>query len=388
MAVPFRYSFRNLWTRKLTTILTAGGMALVAFVFAAVLMLAEGLEKTLVDTGVPDNVIVIRASAETEVSSVIDRGSASIIEVQPEVAQNSLGELLATKEILVLVNLTKKGTHKPAHVVVRGVGPQALNLRPQIKLIAGRIPRPGSREVMAGKSISESIKGASLGGTLDFALSRWDVVGVFDAGRTAFDSELWADADQVMAAFRRNSYSAVIARVAGEQAFGEFKKRLESDPRLTVQVKREMAFYRQQSEVMAKFIRILGMAMTIFFSIGAVLGAMVTMYTAVANRTAEIGTLRALGFQRTSVLLAFLMESLFLGVIGGLVGVGAGSLLQFMTISTMNWETFAELAFGFRLTPQIILYTLGFSSAMGLLGGLLPAWQAARLNIVEALRGS
>ncbi len=388
MAVPISYSLRNLWTRKLTTILTAGGMALVAFVFAAVLMLAEGLEKTLVDTGAPDNAIILRASAETEVSSVIDRQSAAIIEVQPEVAQNSLGEPLAAKEALVLVNLPKRDADKPAHVVVRGVGPQALNLRPQITLIAGRIPRPGSREVMAGRSIAEAIKGVSLGGRLDFALTRWDVVGIFDADRTAFDSELWADSDQVMAAFRRTTYSAVIARVVGQQAFGEFKKRLESDPRLTVQVKREIDFYRQQSEVMARFIRLLGMAMTIFFSIAAVLGAMVTMYTAVANRIGEIGTLRALGFQRRSVLLAFLMESLFLGVIGGLVGVGCGSLLQFVTISMMNWETFAELAFGFRLTPQIALYTLGFASAMGLLGGLLPAWQAAHLKIVDALRES
>jgi putative ABC transport system permease protein len=388
MAIPFNYSFRNLWTRKWTSILTAGGMALVTFVFAAVLMLAQGLKQTLIDTGSPDNVIVLRGGAETEVSSVIDRGSASLIEVQPEVAEDGRGEPIASKEALVLVTLPKKATNAPTNVVVRGVGPQAMNLRPQVKLIAGRNFRPGSREVIAGKSIAENVKGGSLGETLSFALSHWHVVGIFDAGKTAFNTEVWGDADQLLSAFRRTTYSDVILKVPGEDAFENLKNRLETDPRLTVQVKREIAFYQQQSEVMAKFIRILGLATTMFFSIGAILGAMVTMYSAVANRTAEIGTLRALGFRKGSILAAFLMESVFLGLIGGTVGVAGGALLQFVTVSTINWATFSELAFGFTLTPSIAASTMTFAIAMGFVGGLLPAWRAARLEIVEALRQS
>ncbi len=388
MAIPFSYSFRNLWTRKWTSILTAGGMALVTFVFAAVLMLAQGLQQTLIDTGSPDNVIVLRGGAETEVSSAIDRGSASIIEVQPEVALNGRGEPVASKEALVLVTVPKKRTNAPTNVVVRGVGSHAMNLRPQVKLIAGRNFQPGSREVIAGKSIAETVKGGSLGQTLSFALSQWNVVGVFDAGKTAFNSEVWGDADQLLSAFRRTTYSDVILKVPGQEAFEELKNRLENDPRLSVQVKREIAFYQQQSEVMAKFIRILGLATTLFFSIGAILGAMVTMYSAVANRTAEIGTLRALGFKRRSILVAFLAESLLLGLIGGIVGIAGGSLLQLLTISTVNWTTFSELAFGFELTPSIAASTMAFAVAMGFVGGLLPAWRAARLKIVDALRES
>ncbi len=388
MAIPFSYSFRNLWTRKWTSILTAGGMALVTFVFAAVLMLAQGLQQTLIDTGSPDNVIVLRGGAETEVSSAIDRGSAALIEVQPEVALNGRGEPMASKEALVLVTVPKKRTNAPTNVVVRGVGSHAMNLRPQVKLIAGRNFRPGSREVIAGKSIAETVKGGSLGQTLSFALSQWNVVGVFDAGKTAFNSEVWGDADQLLSAFRRTTYSDVILKVPGKEAFEELQNRLEKDPRLSVQVKREIAFYQQQSEVMAKFIRILGLATTLFFSIGAILGAMVTMYSAVANRTAEIGTLRALGFKRGSILVAFLAESLLLGLIGGIVGVAGGSLLQLLTISTVNWTTFSELAFGFELTPSIAASTMAFAVAMGFVGGLLPAWRAARLKIVDALRES
>jgi len=386
MAIPFSYGFRNLLTRKFTTILTAGGMALVTFVFVAILMLAQGLEQTLVDTGSPENAVVLRAAADTEISSTVDRDAAAIIAIQPEVEQTPGGEPIASKETLVLVTLQKKSGNKPANVVVRGTGPHSLMLRPQVRLIAGRPPRPGSREIMAGKSIHDSVQGASIGDTVHFALGQWTVVGVFDAGKTAFNSELWVDVEQLMAEFRRTAFSALILKVPGQQAFDALKKRLESDPRLSVQVKREIDFYREQSEMMAKFIRILGLAMTVFFSIGAVLGAMVTMYTAVANRTREIGTLRALGFTRINIMASFLMESLILGMAGGLVGVAGGSVLQVMTISTTNWQTFSELAFGFTITLEIALFGLGFALLMGFLGGLLPAWTAARLAIVDSLR--
>lgn len=386
MAIPLSYSYRNLLTRKFTTVLTAGGMSLVSFVFAAVLMLAAGLEQTLVDTGSVENVIVLRGAAETEVSSSIERNEASIIVSQPEVAMNAIGDPVASKESLVLVTLPRKVSQAPINVIVRGVGKHSRELRPQVTIIEGRAPRPGSHEVMAGRNIAERVENTQIGDKIRFALIDWNVVGIFDAGKTAFSSELWADGDQLMAAFRRNSYSSVIMKVPGSESFSALKNRLVSDPRLSVQVKREIDFYRDQSEMMSKFIRILGLAMTIFFSVGAILGAMVTMYTAVANRTREIGAMRALGFTRASILVAFLAESITLGLIGGLVGLLASSGLQFLTISTMNWETFSELAFGFALTPAIVGDTMLFALGMGLAGGLLPAWRASKLKIVDALR--
>ena len=386
MAVPLNYSLRNLSNRKFTTILTAGGMALVTFVFSAVMMLAEGLEQTLVDSGSPNNVIVLRGAAETEVSSSIERKQADIIEVQPEVEEDSKGDPVAAKETLVLVTLPKRKTANPTNVVIRGMSRHSLELRPQIKLLSGRTPRPGSYEVMAGMNISKGIEGATLGETLRLGMVSWKVVGIFDAGNTAFNSELWADGDQIMSAFRRNSYSVVVMRVPGKERFEQLKDRLENDPRLSIQVKREVDFYKEQSEMMSKFIRLLGFAMTLFFSVGAVLGAMVTMYSAVANRTREIGTLRAIGFSRHNILVTFLTESLFLGILGGSLGTLASSSLQLLTISTLNWETFSEIAFSFRLTLPVFIKSMVFATAMGLVGGMLPAIRAAGLKIVDALK--
>jgi len=361
-------------------------MALVTFVFSAVMMLAEGLEQTLVDSGSPNNVIVLRGAAETEVSSSIERKQADIIEVQPEVEEDSKGDPVAAKETLVLVTLPKRKTANPTNVVIRGTSRHSLELRPQIKLLSGRTPKPGSYEVMAGMNISKGIEGATLGEMLRLGMVSWKVVGIFDAGNTAFNSELWADGDQIMSAFRRNSYSVVVMRVPGQKRFKELKDQLEKDPRLSIQVKREVDFYKEQSEMMSKFIRLLGFAMTLFFSVGAVLGAMVTMYSAVANRTREIGTLRAIGFSRHNILVAFLTESLFLGILGGSLGTLASSSLQLLTISTLNWETFSEIAFSFRLTLPVFIKSMVFATAMGLVGGMLPAIRAAGIKIVDALR--
>jgi putative ABC transport system permease protein len=386
MGIPFSYSFRNLWTRRLTTVLTASGMALVVFVFAAILMLSEGLRKTLVDTGSPDNVIVTRKGAGTEVQSGVERLQAAIVETGPEVAYGSDGRRLLAKEMVVLVNLPKRGSNKPAHVVIRGVQPSSLALRPQVRLVEGRMPRPGSAEIMAGSSIARRFKGSGVGESLRFGMRDWTVVGIFDAGNSGFSSEIWGDGDQLMQAFRRPVYSSVTFRLADARDFVRVKERLEHDPRLTLEARQETKYYADQSEMMAKFLRILGLSLTVIFSIGAVIGAMITMYAAVANRTSEIGTLRALGFQRRSILGAFLIESLLLGFIGGCAGLFLASFLQLLTISTMNFQTFSELAFSFALTFEIFWKSLLFSLVMGLVGGLLPAFQAARKNIVEALR--
>ncbi len=386
MKIPLSYSYRNLVTRRLTTALTAGGMALVVFVFAAVLMLAEGLRQTLVATGSFDNVVVLRASAESEVQSILDRDQAAIVNSQPEIALNREGKPLVDRELIVLFNLRKRGTNNPSNVTIRGVSPIALELRPEVRLAAGRMFRPGSSEIVTGQDIAKRFDGAGLGETLRFAMRDWTVVGVLEAGKTAFSSEIWGDIDQMQQAFRRPIFSTVVLRLRSPDDFNRLKDRLESDPRLPVQVKREMVFYEDQSKRMADFIRLLGLVLTIIFSLGAVLGAMITMYAAVATRTVEIGTLRALGFSRGNILTAILLESLLIGLLGGFAGLGAASVMQFFTISTTNWQTFSEVAFNFSLTTDIAAKSLLFGLGMGLTGGFLPALQAARMNIVESLR--
>jgi ABC-type lipoprotein release transport system permease subunit len=386
MKIPVAYSFRNLWTRRLTTALTASGMALVVFVFASILMLAEGLRKTLVETGSYDNVIVIRKAAGTEVQSGIERIPASVVETQPEIATGPDGRKLAAKELVVLINLQKRGSSKPGQVVIRGITGISLNLRPQVKLTEGRYPKPGSYELMTGSSIAKRFQGGGVGERLRFSNRDWTVVGIFDAGNTGFNSEMWGDVDQLMQAFRRPVYSSVTFRLRDPSEFDAVKNRIEGDPRLTLEAKRETQYYADQSEMMSKFLRILGISLTVIFSLGAIIGAMITMYSAVSNRTAEIGTLRALGFQRRNILYAFIMEAMLLGLTGGCVGLFFASFLQLFTISTLNFQTFSELAFTFTLTFDIAFNSLAFSLIMGFVGGVLPALRASRMNIIDALR--
>src|SRR6266540_1309386 len=280
MRIPFSYIWRSLWARRLTTALTLGGVALVVFVFAGVLMLAQGLEATLVETGSPENAIVLRRAAGSELVSQIDGG-------------------------------------------------------------------------------------------------------------TGFDSEIWGDADQLMQAFGRPVYSSVTLRLRDPAQFDVLKARLQADPRSqSLEVKREQDFYREQSQAMAKFIKILGLVVTTIFSVGAMIGAMITMYAAVANRVVEVGTLRALGFRRRSVLGAFLVESVLLATVGGAAGIGLASLLSFARVSTLNFGSFSEIGFGFALSPGVITSALIFAVVMGVVGGFLPAVRAARLDIVSALRAS
>ena len=388
MAIPLGYIARNLLARRLTTALTAGGMALVVYVFASVLMLAAGLRQTLVSTGQDDNVVVIRRGSQTEVQSGIDRSQAGIIESLPDIAVAANGTRLVSKEPVVLISLPKRSTGKPANVVIRGVTAAGLDLRPQVRLVEGRMFRPGTSEVIVGRSIATGFRGAGLDESLRFASRDWTIVGVFDAGHTGFDSEIWGDAEQMLQAFRRTTFSSVIFRLADPDRFDSVKATLENDPRLTLEVKREKQFYADQSQALAKFISTLGTGISIIFSIGAVIGAAITMYASVASRTSEIGTLRALGFSRGAILVAFLVEALLLGLIGGVAGLLGASTMQALTISTTNFQTFAEIAFSFTLTPGIVAASLAFALAMGFIGGFLPAVRAARMKIVDALRAA
>ena len=385
-AIPLTYIARNLWVRRVTTLLTAGGMALVVFVFATVLMMSEGIRATLVATGQPDNLLVLRKGAGAEINSGITRGQAAIVESIPGIATNGLGERLLSKEPVVLNTLPKRSNGKPSNVTVRGTSALGMELRPQVRIVEGRMFRPGTSEIVTGRAIANGFQGAALGETLRFAQRDWLVVGVFDSGKTGFDSEIWGDAEQMMPAFRRNAYSTLVLRVADPAAAERLREAVEADPRLKLEVKPEIQFYAEQSEALATFIRILGLSLSVIFSIGAIVGAMITMFAAVAQRTGEIGTLRALGFRRSAVLGAFLGEALLLALVGGVIGLAAASAMQAFDISTVNFQTFSELAFQFKLTPGIVLRTLLFALAMGFVGGFIPAWRAARMKIVDCLR--
>jgi ABC-type lipoprotein release transport system permease subunit len=389
MKIPLSYNLRNLWTRRLTMSLTIGGIALVVFVFAAVLMLAEGVKQTLVSTGSDDNVIIVRKSAQSELVSAIGRESVSNISSFPEVAAGTEGKPMATADVVTIVNLSKKGTKGMANVPVRGVSSGSIAMRPQVKMAEGRMFQQGSSEVIVSTTVASQFEGAGVGQSLQIGTGHWMIVGVFDAGKSGFASEVWADAEQLMLAFNRPVYSSLTVKLKNITDFEGFKNRLQADQRLNdLEPKREKAFYEEQSQGMAVFIRVLGLIITIIFSAGAMIGAMITMYAAVANRTVEIGTLRALGFRRRSILAAFLVEALFLSLIGGSIGLVLAAFLEFVSFSTTNFTSFTELAFGFHLTPAIVVSTLLFTLFMGLIGGFLPAVRASRLNIISALRSS
>lgn len=389
MKIPFSYIWRSLWTRRLTTVLTLGGIALVVFVFAAVLMLAHGLEITLIETGSDENVIVLRRAANSELVSQIGRDGGNIIKTQPEVAQSATGKPLASGETYVIINLHKKGSNDMGNVSVRGIAPEAMQIRSQVKITQGRMFDFGTHEIIVGSNISQRFSNCEIGQQIKFGDDQWTIVGLFDAQGTAFDSEIWGDVEQFMPAFGRPVFSSLTFRLSNPADFDAVKARVEKDPRTQyAEVKRERQYYRDQSEMMSKFIKILGLIVTIIFSIGAVIGAMITMYAAVANRTVEIGTLRSLGFRRRSVLGAFLVESIVLSLIGGAIGIALASLMGFMRISTMNFASFSELAFGFALSPEIAINSMIFAVIMGIVGGFLPSVRAARLNIVTALRAS
>jgi ABC-type lipoprotein release transport system permease subunit len=388
MNIPLSYIARNLWTRRLTTLLTAGGLALVVFVFATVLMLDAGLKRTLVTTGESDNVVVIRKGAETEIQSGIYRDQAGVIEMHPAVAIGPDGARMAAKEAVVLIALLRRGDEKPSNVVIRGTSEKGLALRPQVRLTAGRAFRPGTAEIIVGSSIAARFDDTAIGDQLRFAQRDWTVVGTFDAGGSGFDSEIWGDAEQLMQSFRRIAYSSMVARLVDPALFESFRAEVGADPRLSNEMKREQAFYSDQSRSLSTFINVLGLTLSVIFSIGAMIGAMITMYASVANRVGEIGTLRALGFRASAVLGAFLVESLLMGLAGGAMGLGTCVFHAARIVLDDQLPDFADLSFRFVMTPGSRRSRCCSPWLMGLAGGFLPAVRAARLNIVDALRAA
>jgi putative ABC transport system permease protein len=387
MKIPLKYTIRNFKTRKLTTGITIAGIMLVVFVFAAVLMMAYGVQKTLTATGSDDNVTITRKGSNGEISSLVDGETQNVIKTLPYIATTSDGRQIISTEPVVVINLTKENGGV-SNVTVRGVSQPVFQLRPNVKLIAGRMFRFGMKELIVGEAIAKEFKGAQIGSKVRFAGDEWSVVGEFSSGGSGFDSEMWGDAIQLLSSFNRGStVSSVTLKLVNKNDFNKFKQAFESERRLQqFELTTERNFFEAQSEAMSTFIRILGIFITVIFSFGSIIGAMITMYAAVANRTVEIGTLRSLGFRRRSILAAFLMESLSISIFGGVLGLILASFLQFFSISTLNFGSFSELNFSFALNPSIIISSLVFAAFMGLLGGFLPSVRAARMNIVNALR--
>lgn len=384
--IPPSYTLRNIAKHKVTSILTIAGISLVVFVFVGSLMLTNGLQETMVATGYSENVTIIRKASQTEVMSIITYDQAQIVKSAPEISRDSLGNPLLAAEVYVLISLPKRNTGDKANIVVRGVNQMSMTLRPNVKLIAGRMWQVPGSEIIAGKSAAERYAGCAIGEKVRFGARDWTVVGVFEAGGSGYESEIWCDINQASDAFRRPAYSSLTLSLKDTTLFEAFKARIENDPRLPLDVKREKDYYAAQSRFVTTFINVAGTVISVIFSLGAIVGAMITMYAAVANRTKEIGTLRALGFGRLSVLTVFLLESLVISLAGGLLGLAGAYFLNFLQISTTNWGTFSELAFSFRLSPTIAITALLFSLAMGLVGGFLPAVRASRLKIVDSLR--
>lgn len=386
MSLELNYNLRHLVARRLSAFLTLGGIALVVSVYMASLMLSEGLKRTLGGTGLTNNIIITRTGANNEVQSGINREHAAIIATQPELAVDSSGQPMITYDVAVLVSLKKRSDNMPSNVTVRGVSPGVERIRPFVKVIEGKLPGAGTREIMVSKGINGKFNNTNIGDSIRLVGSDWEVVGIFDAGESAFGSEIWADSETLIGATRRDRFSSVTFRLADNSNFEELKNRIESDPRLTLTVKTERQFYEDLSGPLSSFMTYLGTFVSIIFAIGAVIGAMITMYSEVANRVREIGVLRALGFKKTRILRAFLTESILLSFGGGILGLLFAFVLSFVRVSTTNFTTFSEVGFHLTLTLGVAIHGLIFAVIMGTIGGILPAIKASRMKIVEALR--
>jgi ABC-type antimicrobial peptide transport system permease subunit len=385
MAIPLKYNLRNLVVRKVSTLMTVASVALVVAVFVALMSLANGLNQALTTTGAPENVIVLRQNSQTEVQSQVTRQAFQLIQTLPGVSRDAQGKPMASAEICVLVNLPRRGTNEPSNVTVRGVSEAGFAIRPQLKLVEGRMFKEGLGEAIVSRKVAERFANTGLGETIHVGRGDWKVVGLFDAGGTAFDSEIWADVNVVSNAFDRDEYSSVLVRTESVATRDQVTGRIEGEQRLKLEAKPELKYYEEQTTASGP-IKALGIFVAVILGVGACFGGMNTMYAAVANRTREIGTLRALGFSRGSILMSFVIESVIIALIGGLVGCLLALPVNGIATGTMNFRTFSELNFSFRITLDLLIAALIFSGFLGLLGGLLPSRMAARLPIIKALR--
>ncbi|MGQ0702630.1 MAG: ABC transporter permease [Gemmatimonadales bacterium] len=387
MKIPFVYNARSVMQRPLSTAFTAIGIGLVVAVFIGMLALANGFRTALVRTGSDENAMVLRRGADSELSSGIGREQASIIAASPHVATGPDGRPLVSPEVYVLIPLPRPSdTTALANVVARGISPAVWSVRANVRVTQGRRPESGRSEICIGERIVARFANTGIGETLRIGGRDWTVVCHFTAGGSAFESEIWGENEQFMPVFRGQVFQTVIFRLRDPAGFDEAKRVLEADQRLGVDVHREREFYAAQSEVLGRILRILAMVITTIMAIGAVFGAVNTMYAAVATRAPEIAVLLTLGFRPRNVLASFLTESALIAAAGGVIGGLLALPINGLVTSTTNWASFSEIAFSFRVTPGLLLAGFGFAVVMGLVGGFLPARRAAKLPVVQALR--
>ncbi len=388
MAIPLSYNFRNLLVRRLSTLSASLGIGLVVAVFILVLALALGFAHALRTAGLSENAIILRKGSNAEISSFMLQEQVDSIAVRHEIEKDERGQPLVVQELVTLVVMPRKADGAPAQVVIRGTSEMALGIRSQVRIAdGGRMFRPGLPEIVVGRALSKRIRNLALGETVNFRRQDWKVVGIFETGGSGFESEIWCDVTLMQAAFQREgTYNSLTLRMAEPSRFKELKDIIESDPKYENEIKTEAEYYADQSETLSRFIGILGTLITIIMSAGAIFGAMNTMYAAVGTRSREIATLRALGFSRGSILVSFLLESIIISILGGILGCLASLPINGITTSTINWDTFSELAFAFRITPKVLCAGMAFAIIMGAAGGLLPALRAARLSITQGLR--
>ena len=387
MTVPLAYNLRSLRRRWVSATVAVLGIAGTVGVFVAMLALANGFQATLISSGSLQNAIVRRSGATGEMESVLTLDSVRVIEDAPGVGRAANGSL-ASAEVVVVATFPLKEENTPANAQVRGVSPNILEVRDNVRVISGRFFESGRNELVVGRNVAASYAGFELGSAVEFGGGTWTVVGVFDAGGSAFDSEVWCDAHVLNQVYLRppNVFQSVTARLASAGDFQQFKDALTSDPRLNVQVDREVEYYNKQSHQLTTLIMVLGSIVAFVMGIGAVFGALNTMYSAVTERTREIGTMRALGFTPGSVVASFLIESLCIALLGGVLGCIAVLPLNDLTTGAMNWATFSYLAFAFQITPPLLGAGIAFALFMGVVGGVPPALRAARMPVVAALR--
>jgi putative ABC transport system permease protein len=380
-------SIRTIPQRLGSSAVAIVGIAGVVIVFVSVLSMAEGFFAALRSAGSPNRALVMRSGTDSEMTSILSGAEVEIIKQAPGLLRDNQ-RALASGELLVLIDLPKLSTGSEANVPLRGIEPETLKVRDEAKLVQGRMFRFGTNEVIAGRSASRHFAGLSLGSEVKTGQVGWTVVGFFETGGSVLETELWCDARVLQGVYRRgNSYQSVLARLTSPESFNTFKDWLTSNPQVNISVNPEIEYYTEQSTTITTLIRTIGFGIAALMGIGAIFGAVLTMYTAVATRTREIATLRALGFNTVSVLLSVLAESLGLAAVGGVLG---GLLAYFafngFQTSTMNWRTFSQVAFAFAVTPSLLVQGVAYALIMGFIGGLLPAVKAARLPISSALR--
>lgn len=387
MAIPVVYNMRSVRARWTSAVVAVLGIAGTVGVFVAMLSLARGFKATLVHSGSAQNAMVRRAGSTSEMDSVVQLEQVKILEDATGVSRSSDGPVISP-EVVVIAPFPMTSTGTDANVQVRGVSGKALLVHDKVKIISGRFFQPGLNELVVGKNATRTYKGLNLGNTVRFGGGQWTVVGVFDSGGTAFDSEVWCDSNILNQVYHRptNIFSSIAVRLTSPDAMTSFKDALTADPRLTLQAEREVEYYDKQSRVLTTLITVLGSIVAAVMGIGAVFGALNTMYSAVSERSREIATIRALGFGMGAVIISFVVEALLISFIGGALGCLAVLPLNGLTTGAMNWQTFSHLAFAFRITPVLLAFGIVFALSMGIVGGLPPAIRAARRPVAAALR--